>query len=215
MVEECLTELRSLEEKAVEIATQYYDDTIQDINGLLNIGEKSSVQKRSRHGKPRGGPNLGPEGESLPIGEEGPELDGEFHPTRMRILARKKKLKKYLQRDQIPLNLPEHQSPRGQGKAKLRLPGLQEGQINLAKLKPELETGISLPPSRCAQSEAQQNRPAPMQEETPNLNPDNAGRGNSTRAQRRRERRRGRGPGCCGVMSLHHSHSSLLRSQTP
>ena len=76
VVDECLTELRSLEAKAVEAATQYYDDSIQDIGGLLSIGENSLVRTCSRRTKPRGGPNLGPAGKSLPTGEESPELDG-------------------------------------------------------------------------------------------------------------------------------------------
>ena len=74
VVEDCIQEFRSLEKRAVEVANQYYDDTIHDINSLLSIGETTTNQTRSKRIKPPQGPEEGPN--ELESSQEGPARGG-------------------------------------------------------------------------------------------------------------------------------------------
>ena len=76
LMEDCEAELRSLEEKAVELASQYYDENIQDIESLLKVGGEPPDSSGSKRTKSKRGPQNGPVGRASSVAEESLPQDG-------------------------------------------------------------------------------------------------------------------------------------------
>ena len=76
IMEECEAELRSLEERAVELASQYYDEAIHDIESLLKVGGEPPDSSGSKRAKSKRGPQRGPVGRASSVTEESLPQDG-------------------------------------------------------------------------------------------------------------------------------------------
>ena len=188
LVEDCETELRSLEEKAVELASQYYDENIEDIESLLKVGGEPPNPSGSKRTKSKKGPQSGPVGRASSISREGLPQDGgnsstpredegsgETHNSTLggaRSLGASESFQ----------SVEAEGFPTGQPRPSTETPS---GGDSEAMATPTGE--------RLAQSSESGGAPQPLPPDGTEANRGREIQGNSSRSQRRRERRRGRG----------------------
>ena len=191
VVEDCIAEMRSLETRAIEVAAQYYDETIQTVEGLLSIGENPQIPMRSRRTRPTEEPEEGHGREKLKQGEGNPERAGvvsshPHHDTGTR--EDPEEISSAVSHSSRPSTSRRSQAE-GEGRNPSTNPEVRSNRPEVTRVGSEVGNGNDAPTAKSAAS------PPETQGEADNQRPGNENRNNLTREQRRRERRRrGGGP---------------------